>query len=436
MDWLMEKRDSRVLEYNSLFSRVAVIDDPEVLLTTVISGMAQIQGPRGYIRLATHGLPQGHYRITRFTDDDGAVLIGAETWGDNIEGFPEHEGGFLGEIVDTPDPKLIHNLFLKDDPILADQLAVYGAAMAIPIHTRLDPGDWLVILSRDVHSFSRDDLPEAIMRGNLIGGVLESLTITQKLEKAQALIQHEVNEIADIERQLLFDSEQNVPGMDFAASYLTFDRAGGDYFRFIELPRENGTDTPAPWAIIIADAAGHGASAAVIVALMHALLARIPTPVGGPSALLEYLNHHLKSWQTRHCMVTAFCGIFDPATRTMRYSRAGHEIPFVKAGQPGSPNCRLDGAQGFPLGVVADAEYDEGEITFESGDCLLLYTDGVTDASSPEHVLYGVDRLEAGFLEAPSDPKKAIEFLQNRIAAYELGERSADDQTMVVCSIE
>jgi serine phosphatase RsbU (regulator of sigma subunit) len=60
---------------------------------------------------------------------------------------------------------------------------------------------------------------------------------------------------------------------------------------------------------------------------------------------------------------------------------------------------------------VADAEYDEGEITFESGDCMLLYTDGVTDASSPEHVLYGVDRLEAGFLEAPSEPKKAIEFL-------------------------
>jgi hypothetical protein len=176
------------------------------------------------------------------------VLVGAETWGENLEGFPEHEGGFLGEIVHTADPKLIHNLFLKDDPVLADQLAVYGAAMAIPIHTRLDPGDWLVILSRDARSFSRDDLPEAIMRGNLIGGVLESLTITQKLEKAQALIQHEVNGIADIERQLLFDSKQDVPGMDFAASYLTFDRAGGDYFRFIELPRENGTDTPAPWA--------------------------------------------------------------------------------------------------------------------------------------------------------------------------------------------
>ncbi|MDP7638220.1 MAG: PP2C family protein-serine/threonine phosphatase, partial [Candidatus Hydrogenedentes bacterium] len=330
----------------------------------------------------------------------------------------------------------IHRLFLRNDPVLDDRLSVYGSAMAVPIHTRVDPGDWLVILSREPESFKVDDLPEAIMRGNLIGGVLESLTIAKKLEKAQALIQHEVDQIADIERQLLFKTRQKVPGMNFSASYLTFDRAGGDYFRFIELPKENGTDAPSRWAIVIADAAGHGASAAVIVALMHALLARLPVRLEGPSALLEYLNRHLKSWQTRHCMVTAFCGIYDPATRIMRYSRAGHEIPLVKAGEPGAPIRRLSEAQGFPLGVVFDVEFDEGEFTFEPGDCMLLYTDGVTDASSPERVLYGVDRLETSFFEAPTEPKKAIEFLQNRIAAFELGERSADDQTMVVCSIE
>ena len=135
-------------------------------------------------------------------------------------------------------------------------------------------------------------------------------------------------------------------------------------------------------------------------------------------------------------MVTAFCGIYDPATRAMRYSRAGHEIPFVKGDKPGAPIRRLSEAQGFPLGIVSDAEFYEGEFTFESGDCMLLYTDGVTDASSPERALYGVDRLEVAFLEAPNEPEKAIRFLQNRIAAFELGERSADDQTMVVCSIE
>ncbi len=76
--------------------------------------------------------------------------------------------------------------------------------MAITLYTRLEPGDWLVILTRQQRAFSTDNIPDAIMRGNLIGGVLENLMIARKLRKVQERIQYEVDQIAEMERSLLF----------------------------------------------------------------------------------------------------------------------------------------------------------------------------------------------------------------------------------------
>ncbi len=123
MKWTDISHDPRVTEYDDLFLRVAAIDDPELLLRTVIDGMARRQGPRGYIRLATHQLPPGHFRITRFTTDEGEELIPPDPWGADLNLFPAQSGGFLSEVVSTPLPKLMQDFDLKDDPILGARLA-------------------------------------------------------------------------------------------------------------------------------------------------------------------------------------------------------------------------------------------------------------------------------------------------------------------------
>ena len=142
--------------------------------------------------------------------------------------------------------------------------------------------------------------------------------------------------------------------MALAAHYQTSHRAGGDYYDFFPLPGGR-------WGILIADVSGHGTAAAVLMAVTHSIAHTYPGPPTPPGELLKHVNQVLAERYTANtgAFVTAFYAVYDPATRTIAHSSAGHPPPRLKRCADGSLTL-LDGQHGLPLGIVPDGRVSGG----------------------------------------------------------------------------
>ncbi|MFJ8565534.1 SpoIIE family protein phosphatase [Streptomyces sp. NPDC093514] len=162
-----------------------------------------------------------------------------------------------------------------------------------------------------------------------------------------------------------------VPGIRIAVRYRPAESqslVGGDWYDSVVLPDDK-------ILISVGDVAGHGIPAATGMVILRNALRGLAVTGAGPAQLLSWLNrvaHHLTSQLT----ATAVCGIYDPATRSLRWARAGHLPPVLVRGAD---------AQAFPmtsgilLGALPDADYEEEEVQLEREDILLMYTDGLVE---------------------------------------------------------
>ncbi len=170
------------------------------------------------------------------------------------------------------------------------------------------------------------------------------------------------------------------PGSEIApSSYLTSNESGGDYYDFFRLPGER-------WLILIADVSGHGAAAATVMAMLHAIL-HCYSPLNGidrfdPAQIMEFANDRLLNARLEGNFVTAFLAVFDPATGRFDYANAGHNPPRLKDGLSGKITP-IDGAGTLPLGILEDLNATTETIHLKPNDTIVLYTDGITEAFSP-----------------------------------------------------
>ncbi|MFJ8957747.1 SpoIIE family protein phosphatase [Lentzea sp. NPDC102401] len=189
---------------------------------------------------------------------------------------------------------------------------------------------------------------------------------------------------------------------------------GGDWYDVVVLPSKQ-------ILVSVGDITGHGIKGATgMVALRNALRGLAATGAG-PSQLLQWLNlvaHHLAD----NIIATAICGIYDPLTRILRWARAGHLPPvLIRNGQ----SEFLPTLRGLLLGAMTDVSYEEGELTLEPGDTLLLYTDGLVERRDTP-----LDDCLERLLAAVRDNHKELDDLLNDLLAG--SESNTDDDTCIV----
>jgi serine phosphatase RsbU (regulator of sigma subunit) len=201
-------------------------------------------------------------------------------------------------------------------------------------------------------------------------------------EEARAQRTHEIAEA--LQRSLLPDRLPQIPDMALAARYVpaTADmEVGGDWYDVIQI--RGGLI-----GLAIGDVAGHGPQAAATMGqlrmALRAYAVQDPSPVSVMSGV-----HQLVSHLPQAEMVTLMYLVFDPATRNLRFTNAGHPPPLVFGG---GQSRYLEGGVSPPLGVVADASFTETSLDLAPGATLLLYTDGLVERRG-ESIQVGLDRL-------------------------------------------
>jgi len=191
----------------------------------------------------------------------------------------------------------------------------------------------------------------------------------------------------EVARQIQFGLVPAAPfrreGLAIHALMRPANTVGGDYYDIIELDQG--------WfALAVADVAGKGMPAALLMALLQGSLRTLLTAGHRGGDLMQKLNVHLCANIPPNRLVTFFYGEFHPGRGLLRWVNAGHNAPFL-IGEQG-PLERLD-ANGIALGVLPDASFAASERQLASRDRLLLYTDGVTEAFDPRDEEYGEERL-------------------------------------------
>jgi sigma-B regulation protein RsbU (phosphoserine phosphatase) len=145
-----------------------------------------------------------------------------------------------------------------------------------------------------------------------------------------------------------------------------------------------------------------------------------------PGAILERINQDVCSDNRQDMFVTVFFGILDPATRRLTYCSAGHNSPYVVSAKDGA--TRLRGPNGLPLGIDGTYKYETGVRQLDEGDCLFVYTDGVTEAMDPESAFFTDKRLEQVLAPLAGAPARAVvaEVIAS-VRDFAAGEPQADD---------
>ncbi len=256
-------------------------------------------------------------------------------------------------------------------------------------------------------------------------GLAHVRALAARLEDAYRALDREALAVGDLQRRMLPTAPPALDGYQWETIYQTSTRAGGDYYDFFPLPGGR-------IGILVADASGHGASAAVLMAMTRVLLRTASEAPEPADRALARLNGQLVGTLPTGWFVTACYAVLDPASGRLEYSLAGHEPPVVVHTLEAHAR-RLPARGGLPLGVFLGAAYESGSTTLERGDTLVLHTDGMTEAMAPDQDLFGDERLREALDESRSFAlDEARRHLMARVEAHMAGAPLADDLTVLL----
>jgi len=419
LNW--QERLSAVME---MMREMSQQTDPQLMVQQYGARMKRFRRVDRSISLSRRDLTYPHVRITRSSDWEETVNPWKEP-----QKLPFIKGGILSELIYGDEPRIIEDFSIAPDDPAAKYLEGFSSLVAIPL---LDQGvalNMVVHLRREAASFDPELLPEHVWTANLFGRATNSLVLADKVKTAYEEIDRELKAVAAIQRSLLPARLPEVPSLHLAANYETARRAGGDYYDFIPLGQ-------GLLGILIADVSGHGTPAAVMMAVMHSIVHNYPNDPAPPSELLSFLNKKLLAHYVgvNGTFVTAFYGIYDPATRQLTYSSAGHNPPRMR--RCGNQTVHaLDGAQQLPLGVLDDPKFVSRTIQLESGDQIVFYTDGITEAASPDGELFGTHRLDKTLAACGAEPAEIVARVIKDLDIHTAGTAPRDDRTLVVARV-
>jgi sigma-B regulation protein RsbU (phosphoserine phosphatase) len=230
-----------------------------------------------------------------------------------------------------------------------------------------------------------------------------------------------------VQRALLPQHLPDIPGLELAVFSRPAQIVGGDYFDFFQWG--DGS-----YGLTIADVAGHGMSASMLMASVQTALRTFAPITDSPAEVLRHLNLFFYHNVHLTTFVTLFLARFDPVRRTLTYGNAGHNPPLLYHRQAnGSDPVTWLQPTAAAIGLVEEFRVVTKTVTLGRGDILLMYTDGVTEAMNIAEEQFGSDRL-AHLVQkgAGAAAKTLIQSLRQELQQFTAGQPLVDDITIVM----
>lgn len=337
--------------------------------------------------------------------------------------------GIAGEVAATGRPLMLQDV--RDHPGWRRRSEAESSdyadhsALCVPLEIRgTVQGVMTFNDKRDGRPFDGTDLDFALLIANQAAVVLWSSMMHRQVLDKQA-IEQELAIAGAIQGRLLPQGTPQLAGFRFAAAQKMCRSVGGDYYDFI--PLADGR-----LAIAIGDVAGHGLGSALLAADARAALRECLAHGDSLEACLQNMNDLLQADTTDEMYMTLLLGILDPGRRLFEFATAGHHMPVlvrrdrVERLPPVGSNIPLGVRHGLRFGL-------EEPLRLQSGDLLLLFTDGVWEETDAEGRRFGTSGLESVLLQSRKrSGSEVVEAILASVAAHRASPEPEDDCTLVV----
>lgn len=280
-------------------------------------------------------------------------------------------------------------------------------------------------ITRSVRDTDQITIAELQLKNDELGRTLDNLRAAQAELVRRERMKRDLEIAAIVHQSILPTSFPEIPNFEFAAIARPAREIGGDLYDVIPIDEHNV-------GIVMADASGKSVQAAIYMAVVRALFLSQAHAHRSTVEIAHQVHELLLKVSTAEMFVTAFYANLNYTTRSMTYIRGGHDRPVLY--RAGTQEIELLDAPGRFLGLLPNLIVQEESLTFEKGDILVCYSDGVTDATRPDdQEMYGLERLQTIVTQEGHRPAQELaNIIVTDIDAFRAGEEQPDDLTLLI----
>lgn len=247
-------------------------------------------------------------------------------------------------------------------------------------------------------------------------------------DQERSQLETELEFLQTVQKASLPLGTPKIPGMEVAAFSRPAQIVSGDYFDFFRF--KDGDP-----GLTIADAMGHGVSASMLIASIQTALRTLVPESSSPAEILQRVNRVFLHNINLTTFITTFLAKLDPAARSLTYCNAGHNPPLLYRQNEGKTNWLEP--TGAAIGLIEGYEISTRSVSLSDGDILLLYTDGVTEATNPREVPFGSSRLaEVVSRSAHISAQDLLQAIRQELSEFTGVGVPQDDITLVACKVQ
>ncbi|HZI93875.1 MAG TPA: GAF domain-containing SpoIIE family protein phosphatase, partial [Patescibacteria group bacterium] len=416
---------------NDLSEKVRMMVETAPLVETVAGTIAEsLHVERVVFFLREEANQAGSYQPVCAVGDAGAPACRFAEGSGTIESLKRAREPLR---VYLDDPRSWVNLELGANEAERTMLRDLGTQLLLPLAVKEKlPGFISLGAKRSEEPYSGTDLRLLQSVATQTGLALENSRLAAAIvsEVAQReRLNREVEIAREVQERLFPQTLPAVAGIDYSGKCRPALWVGGDYFDFMQL-------SDGRLGVAIADVSGKGIGAALLMACLQASLRGQTIRAEKIGQLIDNVNRLVFEASPDNRYATFFYGAYDPGTRVFSFVNAGHCPPIIMRAGNGHPEIIRLKAGGTVVGLFKDSVYQEGTVTLQSGDVLVAYTDGISEALNGDEEEWGEQRLIGAIARCGNLPAaETITRLMQDTDAFVDGAEQHDDMTLVVLRV-
>ncbi len=391
---------------------------------------------------------------TRGTDADGSALVLFKPNGQvRLERLHCQNSGQLKNIrkaletatdvvtASLTTPVLVPTIAALDDQVsryLGSQIQLFGTTI---LARHVERGRLYVFSSDPKYTWTETRQQLVRLVADHTALAIEHNELTAQLRKKERL-DRELEIGAEIQLRLLPRQCPNIPTVSLAARCQPANRVGGDYYDFIPTNHNlsksiAGSNAATRWGLVIGDVMGKGVPAGLIMTMTRGMLRSEVLNGHSPARILQKLNRVMYAdLENSHRFVTLFYSEYEPQNQILSYSNAAHNPPLLW--QAATQTVKRLDTLGMLIGLDAESQYEDAQVQLKSGDTIIYYTDGFTDAANQSGDRFDEENLIRNLHWACrhcQGPQAILEYLFAQVQQFVGSNENGDDMTLVVMQV-
>jgi phosphoserine phosphatase RsbU/P len=335
--------------------------------------------------------------------------------------------GLIGTAAQLREPVLASDV--RKDPRYVEANPEVRSELAIPLVYKGEVIGVLDLEHTRVNYYNEDHQRTLSTLASQVAISIANARLYQRIHEEEQRMERDLDMARQVQLRLMPSRPPKLEHAEIASEFVAARSIGGDVFDYLDYGAGR-------IAIAVGDVSGKAAPAALYAALVSGILRSLAPQHLSPAAMLTALNDQLQERKLDSQYVTMLMAVWDDSNQTLQIANAGSVQPlFVAANSDTTkpPTVRTIQAEGFPLGLFPNAEYEEFTLSTRPGDLIVFFSDGIVDAVNASGEMFGDERLTK-LLESQHHPTAqfTVDAILQAVTDFQSGTAHFDDETIVV----